>query len=167
MSSLYGAGSARSDFTTCLLVPWGGWGPLVRSKQAVFRVLIFEQIGILTCLVTAVESARGIKTGSYSAHLSFDSCCTRRTCVCWIQTFFFGCMVRQRWQHWPCFQSSGVWRRMGWMHRKLAHFFGYGWSLDVFFGSSQMDNWLLKYGHFKFWGGAVLQNLVCTWFSMM
>jgi hypothetical protein len=44
------------------------------------------------------------------------------------------------------------------MHHKLAQFFGYGWSLDLFFGSSQMDNWLSKYGHFKIWGGAVLQK---------
>ena len=68
--SLYGAGSARSGFATCLPVPWGGWGPLVRAKQAVFRVLNFQKIGVLTCLATAVESARAIRTGSYLAHLS-------------------------------------------------------------------------------------------------
>ena len=35
--------------------PWGGWGPLVRAKQAVFRVLNFQEIGVLTCLATPVE----------------------------------------------------------------------------------------------------------------
>ena len=45
---LYGAGSARSGFGMCLPVPWGGWGPLVRAKQAVFRVLNFQKIGVLT-----------------------------------------------------------------------------------------------------------------------
>jgi hypothetical protein len=79
---LYGAGSARSGFATCLPVPWGGWGPLVRAKKAVFRVLNFQEIGFLTCLATAVESARVIRTGSYLAHLSFDTCCTRSIRVC-------------------------------------------------------------------------------------
>jgi hypothetical protein len=56
--SLYTKGCARSDFTTCLPVPWRGLGPLVRSKQAVFRVLEFGRIGVGTCLATAVESVR-------------------------------------------------------------------------------------------------------------
>ena len=93
--SLYGAGSARSGFATCLPVPWGGWGPLVRAKQAVFRVLNFQKIGVLTCLATAVESARVIRTGSYLAHLSFNTCCTRHICVCRNQTISFGCLGLQ------------------------------------------------------------------------
>ncbi len=52
--SLYGTGCARSDFTTCLPVPWRGWRPLVRIEQAVLRVLNFEGISVLTCLATAV-----------------------------------------------------------------------------------------------------------------
>jgi hypothetical protein len=35
------------------------------------------------------------------------------------------------------------------MHHKLAQFIGYRLLLNLFFGSSQMDDWLLKYGHFK------------------
>ncbi len=34
--SLYGAGYAKSDFTTCLPAPQRCWGPLGRSEQAVF-----------------------------------------------------------------------------------------------------------------------------------
>ena len=62
--SVYATGCARLDFTTCLPVPRRGWGPLVRSKQAVFRVLNFGRIGVWTCLATAVESARIIRAGS-------------------------------------------------------------------------------------------------------
>jgi hypothetical protein len=36
------------------------------------------------------------------------------------------------------------------MYYKLAQNFGYWQLLNLFFGSSQMDNWLLKYVHFKF-----------------
>ena len=51
---------------SCLPAPWGGLGPLVRSKEAVCRVLDFEQIILLAChgLETAAESARSICTGS-------------------------------------------------------------------------------------------------------
>ena len=95
------AGCAGSDFTTCLPVPWRGWGPLVRSKQAVFRVLDFERIGVLGCLATIVEGARSIRTGSNSAHGSSTARCARRTCVCWNQAFIFGFLVRQRWSKGP------------------------------------------------------------------
>jgi hypothetical protein len=47
---------------------------------------------------------------------------------------------------------------MGGMYNKLAQKFGYWQLLNLFFGLSQMDNWLLKYVHFKFGGGGVLQN---------
>ena len=80
MPSDNGAGGARSDFTTCLPVPRRGWAPLVRSKQAVFRVPDFERIGVWTCLATAVESARSIRTGSNLAHPSCYLRCTRRSC---------------------------------------------------------------------------------------
>jgi hypothetical protein len=55
---VYATGCARSDFTwftTCLPVPWRGQGPLVRSKQAVVRVLDFGRIGVGTCLATAID----------------------------------------------------------------------------------------------------------------
>ena len=44
------------------------------------------------------------------------------------------------------------------MHHKLAQFVGHGRLLNLFFGSSQTDVWLPRYGHFKFWGGVVLQT---------
>jgi hypothetical protein len=56
------------------------------------------------------------------------------------------------------FQSLAVWWPMGQMHHKLAQFVGHGRLLNLFFGSSQTDVWLPRYGHFKFWGGVVLQN---------
>jgi hypothetical protein len=37
-------------------------------------------------------------------------------------------------------------------------FVGHGRLLNLFFGSSQMDVWLPRYGHFKFWGGVVHKN---------
>ncbi len=41
--SVYATGCARSDFITCLPVPWRGWGPLVRSKPAVFWYSILSE----------------------------------------------------------------------------------------------------------------------------
>ena len=54
----------------------GGLGPI-------------EQISVLTRLATALQPARGIWTGSYLAHSSFDARCTRHASVSWNQTFFF------------------------------------------------------------------------------
>jgi hypothetical protein len=156
--SVFATGCARSDLTTCIPVPWGGCTRLVRFKQAVFRVLNFEKISVLTRIATVVQPARGIWTGSYLAHSSFDAHCTWRASVSWNQTIFFGCLVRQRWPHFPLFQSLGICWHMGWMYHKLAQKFGYWQLLNLFFGSSQMDNWLPKYVRFKFWGGGVLQN---------
>ena len=56
------------------------------------------------------------------------------------------------------FQSLVVWCPMGHMHHKLAHFVGHGRLLTLFFGSSQTDVWLPRYGHFKFWGGVMHKN---------
>ncbi len=41
--SLYGAGYAKSDFTTCLPAPQRCWGQLGRSEQPVFWDLIFYE----------------------------------------------------------------------------------------------------------------------------
>ena len=157
MPSVYATGCARSDFTTCLPVPWRGWGPLVRSKQAVFRVLNFGRIGVWTCLATAVESARSIGrlklgllvllTALYKVHWSLlisDIC------------FWFSGAPKMSLR--SVFQSLAVWWPMGQMHHKLAQCDGHGRLLNLFFGSSQTDVWLPRYGHFKFWGGVVLQN---------
>ncbi len=46
----------------------GVLGPLSRSKQADYRVPIFEKIGVWACLSTAVESARILHTGQNVAH---------------------------------------------------------------------------------------------------
>jgi hypothetical protein len=37
------------------------------------------------------------------------------------------------------------------MHHNLAQFVDHGRLLNLFFGSSQTNDWLPKYGHFKFW----------------
>ena len=148
--SMYGTGCARSDLTTCLPVPWGGWGPLVRSKQAVFLVLDFELISVSSCLATAVETIRTIQAGSNLAHWSFHARCPRRICVGWRQTFFFWLSGVPKRTWFTTFQSLGICWRMGQMHHKLAQYFCYGRLLNLFFGSSQLDNWLQKYGRFKY-----------------
>jgi hypothetical protein len=56
------------------------------------------------------------------------------------------------------FQSLAIWWLMGQMHHKLAQFVGHGRLLNLFFGSSQTDVWLPRYGRFEFWGGVVHQN---------
>ncbi len=86
--SVFATGCATSDLTTCIPVTWGGWGPLVRFKQAVFRVQDFEQISVLTRIATAVHPARGIWTGSYLVNSSFDARCTWYASVSWNQTNF-------------------------------------------------------------------------------
>ena len=48
----------ESDCTTCVLIHWKCWGPLGRTRRAVFGVPIFEKIGVCTCLATATEWAR-------------------------------------------------------------------------------------------------------------
>ena len=90
MPSEYGACGARSDFTTCLPLLQRGWGPLVRSKQAVFRVPDFERIGVWTCLAPAIESARSIRAGSNLAHPSCYLSCTRRITLAEIGHFLGG-----------------------------------------------------------------------------
>jgi hypothetical protein len=50
------------------------------------------------------------------------------------------------------FRSSILLWRMGQMHQKVAQFVGYGRVFDMFFGSSQTDDWLLRYGPSRFWG---------------
>ncbi len=64
--SLYGEGYAKSDFTTvtCLLVPNRCWCSLGRSEQAVFRVLNFDLVCVLTGLAQASVSSRITQTGS-------------------------------------------------------------------------------------------------------
>ena len=73
------------------------------------------------------------------------------------------------------FQSWAIWWLMGRMHHKVVQFVGHGRLLNLFFGSSQTDVWLPRYGHFKFWGGvvhkikftfglhAVVSNYAQTW----
>jgi hypothetical protein len=56
------------------------------------------------------------------------------------------------------FQSWAIWWLMGQTHHKVAQFVGHGRLLNLFFGSSQMDVWLPRYGHFKFWGGVMHKN---------
>ncbi len=48
------------------------------------------------------------------------------------------------------------------MFYKLAQFVGHGWVLILFFGSSQTDEWLPRYGHSKVLGWMACQCQVCT-----
>ncbi len=48
------------------------------------------------------------------------------------------------------FRSPVIWWRMDQMHHNLAQFVDHGRLLNLFFGSSQTDDWLPRYGHFKF-----------------
>ena len=49
-----------------------------------------------------------------------------------------------------------------------AQFVGHGRMLNVFFGSSQTEHWLPRYGHFKFRGIEELSLLVvCSWFTCL
>ena len=117
MYGFYGTGCARSDFTTCLPVPWRGWGPLVRSKQAVFRVLDFERICVRTCLATAVELARSIRAGSNLADwssnsavqgaLAFAENSRLKSDIC----FWFSGAPKM--SLWTVFQSLAIWWLMG------------------------------------------------------
>ena len=63
------------------------------------------------------------------------------------------------------FQSWAIWWLMGQLHHKLAQFVGHGRLLNLFFGSSQTEVWLPRYGHSKFWGGVVCKNKVYVWFT--
>ena len=69
-----------------------------------------------------------------------------------------GFLVRQKKSLQAVFQSLAIWWLMGQMHHKLAQFVGHGRLLNLFFGLSQTDVRLPKYGHFKFGGGVVYQN---------
>jgi hypothetical protein len=82
MPSAYGTGCAKSDLTSCLPVPWGCWGLMGRSKGADYRVPDFEEIGVWTCLATAIESARIIWAGSNWSQSPSHAHCTRRIRVC-------------------------------------------------------------------------------------
>ncbi len=48
------------------------------------------------------------------------------------------------------FRPPVIWWHMGQMHHNLAQFVDHGRLLNLFFGSSQTDDWLPRYGHFKF-----------------
>ena len=67
---------------------------------------------------------------------------------------------------WSNFCKPGILQGMSFMIHKPARFFGRGRLLNLFFGSSQTDHWLSKYGHFKFGGAGVLQIWVYSWFTI-
>ena len=117
--SVYGTGCAKSGSTTCLPVPWRCWGPLGRSRQAVFRVPDFAKIGVGTCLATAVESARIRQTGQDVAQSPSHERCTRRTRGRWNRVTKFGLTVPPSWPPWTisCCGLSCHGRRIGQDHR--------------------------------------------------
>ena len=115
-------GCARSDFTTCLPVPWRGWGPLVRSKQAVSRVLDFDRIGVLDL------SCHGGRIGQkHQSRLKLGPLVLLRALhkMHWrllkSDSCFGGC-GGPKMSLMAVFQSLVIWWRMGQMHRKLARF---------------------------------------------
>ncbi len=62
-------------------------------------------------------------------------------------------------------QSAVMLQAMSRMYHKPARFFSHRLFLNLFFGSSQTEHWLPKYGHFKFgWVGA-FKNLVYSCFA--
>ena len=118
-----------------------------------------DWFGVTTCLSTAVESARMIQKGSNLAQLIYDAQFARNICVCWNQIIIFSFMVYQRWPQstyvWPAFKL----RRVIHILWNIAQFVRYGLLLNLFFSSFQMDNWLLRYGHFEVWRGVGIQKL--------
>jgi hypothetical protein len=56
------------------------------------------------------------------------------------------------------FQSSVIRWRMPLINKKRAQFVCYIRLLNPVFGSSQMEDWLPKCGHFEFWSVGGLQN---------
>jgi hypothetical protein len=80
------------------------------------------------------------------------------------------------------FQFSGAPKMTPWMNFRYAtmlwptsqmlhtpaQFVGHGRMLNVFFGSSQTEHWLPRYGHFKFRGIEELSLLVVySWFTCL
>ena len=63
-----------------------------------------------------------------------------------------------------------LWRTSQMLHTP-AQFVGHGRMLNVFFGSSQTEHWLPKYGHFKFRGIGGVPELsllvVYSWFTCL
>ncbi len=121
-----------SDFTTCLPVPSRGRGPLVRFKQAVFRVLDFGRIGVGTCLATAVESVRSIRASAGPSNSVIQGALEFAE----IEHLFlvFWCAKKEPPDH---FRSSVIWWRMGQMHHDLAQFVDHGRLFNLFFSSSK------------------------------
>ena len=61
---------------------------------------------------------------------------------------------------WSNFHMPVISHGMIFMIHKPARVFSRGRLLNLFFGSSQTDHWLSKYGHFKFGGTGVFPILV-------
>ena len=53
------------------------------------------------------------------------------------------------------FYMPVIFQGMSFMIHKPARFFSRGRLLNLFFGSSQTDHWMSKYGHVKFGGAGV------------
>ena len=145
-------------------VPTASW---VVQKVFFWRLqnTLSEWIGVKACLATTVESARMIQAGSNLAQLIYDAHFARNICVCWNRIIIFSFM---RYQRWP--QLTYVWpavklRRIVYLLWNIAQFVSYGLLLNLFFGSLQTDNWMLRYVHFKDWGEVGSKNKVYSWFT--
>ena len=140
--------------TQCLL-------PLVSSRKPFYgccKTLLSKWIGVKACLATAVESARMFQTDSKVGQLISDARFARNICVCCNLKINFSVLVCQSWPQmtsvWPAVKMQSmilnIWN--------IAQFVGHCWSLNLFFGSLEMDDWLLRYGHFKVLGSVWSKN---------
>ena len=164
---MYGTGCARSDLTTCLPAHWGGLWPLVRSKQAGFLVLDFEQISVLSCLATAVEAIRTIQTGSNLAHWSFHARCPRSICVGCRQTYYFyvWCAKEDLIYH---FSIIGYLLAYGLNAPQTSTIFPLRTVIKSVLWLVSIGELVAEIWSFQVWGGdEMFQNYVYTWFTCL
>ena len=132
--------------------------PLVSSRKPFHgccKTPLSKWIGVKACLARAAELARMFQTGSNVGQLISDAHFARNICVCWNRIIIFSVMVCQSWPQmtsvWPAVKLQRLIRNI-W---NIAQFVGHCWLLNLFFGSLETDDWLLRYGHFKvlgWWG---------------
>ncbi len=112
--SLYGAGYAKSNFTTCLPAPQRCWGPLGRSDKSCFFGTWFWWISVNCSLATVTTSARIAQTGSNVAQWFYLLHGARDARVCWNRTNIFWFLVCRKWRPKPIFQLMIYWDSFEW-----------------------------------------------------
>ncbi len=89
---MYGAGYAKSDFTTCLPAPKGA-GARFAGLNKLFFGTWFWWISVNCSLALVTASARIAQTGSNMAWWFYLIHCARDALVCWNRTNIFWFMV--------------------------------------------------------------------------